>query len=154
MKQIIDMEDVDVLPDLRAHNSGLPTKFDFFWKECGKFLAEDIGVAVDERRHGTITHLARAISVRDFVQQVRRAAQLKCLYEIFFYQQVKERCPEGTAVPSQEWARLQFWPKTPSSKASLQHTGQFKLKFMIQQRQWRNYHIDAHYAAALYRFVL
>ena len=76
------MENVDVLPDLRAHNSGLPTKFDFVWKKCGKFLAENIGVAVDERRHGTITHLARAISVRDFVQQVRRAAQLKCLYEI------------------------------------------------------------------------
>ena len=32
-----------------------------------------------------MAHLARAISVRDLVKQV------------------KERCPEGTAIPSQVW---------------------------------------------------
>ena len=38
-------------------------------------------------------------------------------------------------IPSIEWFRLQFWPKTPSSYKSLQYTGRFKLKFMVQQRQ-------------------
>ena len=31
------------------------------------FLSEDMGVAVDDRRHGEITHLAHVISVRDLV---------------------------------------------------------------------------------------
>lgn len=135
IEQIIDMEDAEVLPDLRVHNSGQVTKFDCFWKECQSFINEDIGIAVDDRRHGTITHMARAISVRDLVQQVN------------------DRCPEGTLIPSQEWVRLQFWPKTPSAK-SLHYTGQYKMKFMIQQRQWRHQHVDAHYAAAYFRFVL
>ena len=136
IQQIIDMEDVEVLPDLRALNSGQATKYEYFWKECEKILTEDIGITVDDRRHGTITHLARAISVRDFVQQV------------------KNKCPEGTEIPSQEWVRLQFWPKTPLAKSSLHHTRQFQIKFMIQQRQWRHQHVDSHYASAYYRFVL
>ncbi len=68
-------------------------------------------------------------------------------------QQVQARCPAGTPIPSEEWLRIQFWPKTPSTKASIHYTGRFKVKFMVQQRQWRHYHIDAHYAAAYFRFV-
>ena len=97
IKQIIDMEDPSILPDLRALNTGHSSKFNVFWEECGKFLNEDVGVAVDDRRHGEITHLAKAISVRDLVDQV------------------KARCPEGTLIPSVEWTRLQFWPKTPAA---------------------------------------
>lgn len=63
------MEDSDIIFDLRAHNgrSGA-TQYDVFWDECQKFLNEE--EAVDDRRHGVITHLARAISIRDFVDQV------------------------------------------------------------------------------------
>ena len=130
IKQIIDMEDPSILPDLQALNTGHASKFNVFWEECGKFLNEDVGVAVDDRRHGEITHLAKAISVRDLVDQV------------------KAHCPQ---VPSIEWTRLQFWPKTPAAKSSLHYTGQFRMKFMVQQRQWRHSHIDAHYAAAIFR---
>ena len=130
---ILDMEDPDVLPDLRVHNSGHTTRYEVFWEKCEEFLNENIGVAVDDRRHGIITHVARAISVRDLVQQVR------------------DRCPEGTPIPSNEWVRIQFWPS--SAKSSLCHTGRFKVKLMVQQRQWRHSHIDCHYAAAYYRFV-
>jgi len=130
--QIINMEDPTVLPDLRALNSA---KFDIFWEECGRFLNEDTGVAVDDRRHGEITHLARAIFVRDLVEQV------------------KSCCPSGTPIPSIEWTRLQFWPKTPAAKSSLHYTDKFKMKFMVQQRQWRRSHIDAHYAAAIFRYM-
>ncbi len=100
-----------------------------------KFLNDEISDAVDDRRHGTITHLARAISIRDFVDQVR------------------QRCPEGTLIPSSEWVRLQFWPKTPSAMKSLHYTGRFKLKFKVQQRQWRHQHVDSHYAAACFRYM-
>ena len=71
IKQIIDMEDPSVLQDLRTLNTGQATKFNTFWEECAKFLSEDIGAAVDDRRHGQITHLARAISIRDLVEQVK-----------------------------------------------------------------------------------
>ena len=130
------MEDISVIPDLRAHNSRqAPSKYNSFWEECNKFLSEDIGTAVDDRRHGQVTHLARAISVRDLVEQVKR------------------RCPEDVAIPSVEWVRLQFWPKTPFSRSSLQYTKRFEIKFMIQQCQWRHGHIDAHYAAATFRYI-
>ena len=84
------MEDPNVLPDLRELNTGRSAKFNTFWEECAKFLNEDVGNAVDDRRHGQITHLARAISIRDLVEQV------------------KAHCANGTLIPSVEWTRLQF----------------------------------------------
>ena len=53
------MEDPSVLPDLRAVNTGHASKFNTFWEVCKKFLNEDVGVAVDDRHHGEITHLAK-----------------------------------------------------------------------------------------------
>ena len=135
MHQLIDMEDSEIIVDLRHHNHKQSvSKYEQFWVECEKFLNEDIGTAVDERRHGEVTHLARAISLRDFRDQVK--AQL----------------PTEADIPSIEWIRLQFWPKTPKARASLQHTSRFKVKYMVQQRQFRRSHIDAHYAAAVFRY--
>ena len=51
------------------------------------------------------THLAKAISVQDLLEQVTK------------------QCPEGTAVPSKQWLRLQFWPKNPTSKSALRTLG-------------------------------
>ena len=68
------------------------------------------------------------------------------------HEQVATRCPPGTAVPSKEWLRLQFWPKNPRKKSSLQYTGRLNVKYMIQQRQFRNDHEDSHYTAALFRY--
>lgn len=90
IKQIIDMEDPTVLPNLRALNSGRAAKFNSFWEQCARFLNEDVGAAVDDRQHEEITHLARAILVRNLVEQV------------------KARCPRGIEIPSVEWTRLQF----------------------------------------------
>ena len=58
MQRLIDMEDQDVIVDLHQHNHGAASKYESFWNECGKFLKEDIGTAVDDRRHGEVTHLA------------------------------------------------------------------------------------------------
>ena len=124
-----------MLPNLRALNSGRAAKFNSFWEQCARFLNEDVGAAVDDRRHGEITHLARVISVRDLVEQV------------------KARCPSSIEIPSVEWTRLQFWSKMPAAKSSLHYTGQFRMKFMVQQRQWRHSHVDAHYAAAIFRYM-
>ena len=35
---------------------------------------------------------------------------------------------------------------------ALHHTGKFKIRFRIQQRQWQKYHPDAHYAAGVLRY--
>lgn len=137
VKQLLDMEPEDpkTLADLAdAESPERKTKFDVFWSECSKFLAEEVGQAVDDRRHDTVTHLAKAISIRDFLEQV------------------KGRCPPDTLIPSQEWLRLQFWPKVPHTHAAIHHTGRLNVKFMVQQRQYRKDHEDSHYAAAIFRY--
>ena len=94
---VIDMEpdEPSTIFDLRSLNSStLRAKFDIFWNECSAYLNETIGTAVDDRRHSEVVHLPHAILVQDLQDQVQK------------------RCPEGTLVPSSEWIRLQFWPKS------------------------------------------
>ena len=111
------------------------TKCDVFWNNAEMFLSEDIGMAVDERRHSQVTHLAKAISIRDFREQV------------------EAKCPEGTPIPSDEWLRLQFWPKTPKARTALHYTGRLKVRYMEQARQFKKTHVDEHYTAALFRYI-
>ena len=135
IQQIVRLQDPDILPDLRHVNEGRPEKYQVFWEYCHKYIEQRAGTAVDDRRHGEVTHLACAISVRDLVEQVT------------------SMCPSGTPIPSQQWVRLQFWPKNPTANASLQHTGRLQVKFMVQARQLRMWHEDAHYASAMYRYL-
>lgn len=81
VRLFLDMEDpelIAVVVDLRTRSR--QSKFDVFWDECAKFLQGNIGLAVDERRHSQVTHMATAISVRDLCQQV------------------SARCPPSTAI--------------------------------------------------------
>ena len=94
VKLFVEMEDPDVVMDLRELLSGKASKFDIFWEECAKFLQEEVGLAVDERRHSKVTHIACAVSVRDLQEQVT------------------SRCPANTPIPSRSWLSLQFWPKS------------------------------------------
>ena len=71
-------------------NSNESDKYDIFWTHCQSYL--DDCTAVHKRRHDTVTYMAKAISVRDLVEQVAR------------------RCPEGTPILSQQGVRL---PKNP-----------------------------------------
>ena len=134
VRLILDMEDPDVVLDLRALNTGHKSQYDVFLEECKKFLEEEVGTPVDDRRHDQVVHLARAISARDLLEQV------------------KTRCPEDTKIPSEPWLRLQFWPKTKHAHSKIHYTGKLKVKFMVQARQFRKSHPDAHYAAALFRY--
>lgn len=64
-KLVLEMEDPDIVIDFE------------FWMQRAirhfleRFFQDGIGVAVDNRRHGVITHLARAISVPDLLEQVK-----------------------------------------------------------------------------------
>lgn len=81
-----------------------------------------------------VTHIASAISVRDLQQQVAA------------------RCPPCTAIPSVSWLSLQFWPKTAHTHSKIHYTGRFTVKYMIQARQFRKDHEDAHFAACIFRY--
>ena len=68
-------------------------------------------------------------------------------------EQEKAKCSEGTPIPSEQWLRLQFWPKNKTNKIALQYAGKMDVKFMVQARQTRKWHEDAHYSAALFRYL-
>ena len=93
------------------YNRGHPTKYERFWEECRKYLEDE--TAVDDRRHGEHTHLAKAISARNLQVSVlslsyQMAGEIRKPSYIF---EVTKRCPEGAPIPSKQWLRLQFWPK-------------------------------------------
>ena len=66
---------------------------------------------------------------------------------------VASMCPEGTPIPSPQWVKLQFWPKNPIAKASLQYTGKLRVKFMVEAHQTRMWYQDAHYASAIFHHL-
>ena len=67
----MEIEDPNTVVDLReVKNTESRTRFEHFWSEAMKYINEDLGVAVDDRRHGDVTHLAKAISIRDLREQV------------------------------------------------------------------------------------
>ena len=51
-KTVVDLREVK--------NKDTRTKFKIFWSEAQMYVNEDPGVAVDDRRHGEVTHLAKA----------------------------------------------------------------------------------------------
>ena len=79
----------------------------------------------------SVTHLAMAISARDL------------------HEQIVKSCPEGTAIPSVQWLRLQFWPKRASAAA---HRNTGRIKMMVAARQFRKEHVDVYYASAVFRY--
>ena len=88
VREIINMEpeDPNTVIDLReVKNNDSKTKFDIFWDEAKKYINEDLGAAADDRRHGEVRHLAKAISIRDLCEQVVL------------------RCPPDAAIPSNKW---------------------------------------------------
>lgn len=132
---VVDMEpdEPSTVFDLRSlHSTTSRAKFDVFWDQCSLYLNETVGTAVDDRRHSEVVHLADAISVRDLRYEVQKP------------------CPEGTLLPSLEWLRLQFWPKSKHVLTKTHYTGRLNIVFMIQKRQWRKEHCDSH---AIFRYL-
>ena len=92
------MEDPDIIIDFRELNSNKSDRFSVFWDKCSQFLSTC--TSVHERRHDSVTLMAKAISVRDLVQEVTKL------------------CPEDTPVPSTAWVQLNFCPKNPHTNAA------------------------------------
>ena len=69
------------------------------------------------------------------------------------HRQISATLPEGVPIPSVQWLRLQFWPRNTSHFTSKYYAGRLKLKVMIQARQFREWHVDCHYASAVIHYV-
>ena len=114
---------------------GRAAQFDTFWDECGKYLNEEIGVAVDEQRHGTVTHLGRAISAKDLVDQV------------------KSCCPENTPHTK---CRMDLPEILAKNSSSQKH---YAVHWKVQNEVYGaatavgSTHVDSHYAAATIRYM-
>ena len=134
IKQAFELQDPDILIDLRDHNAGKTGKYDIFFEKTKEYLENVVECAADDRRQDPVSHIAAAISLTDL------------------HQRVSETCPPDTEIPSVQWLYLQFSPKRPSSYSSLQFTGKLDVKFCIQSRQFRKAHPDLHYASALFRY--
>ena len=126
-------EDIDIIIDLRHLNSSSEDNFSLFWAKCNEYLTTC--TTVHERRHDTVSFMAKAISVRDLIEQVSKM------------------CPEGTPIPSESWMRFNFFPRNPHTVTAKRYRKQLQAKHVIQKRQFRKTHIDAHYCAALFRYM-
>lgn len=130
---MLHCQDPDVCFDLRHHNAGRPERFEEFWKAVEGIINENALKAVDSRRHGTVCHMALALSVQDL------------------HKKVLAKHPTISA-PSIEWLRYQFTPQNEFKSSSSRYTGRLNIKFMVQSRQLNFDHPDNHYAAALFKY--
>ncbi|XP_019859353.1 PREDICTED: uncharacterized protein LOC109587561 [Amphimedon queenslandica] len=131
--EVFSAEDPEIIVDLRELNTNLSDNYSTFWEKCSMFLSEC--TAVHERRHDTVVFMAKAISIRDLLQEVSKL------------------CPTGTPIPSKSWVQLNFCPRNPCTHSSKRYTSKLQAKHIVQKRQFRKSHPDSHYCAALFRYM-
>lgn len=133
-KFLLDSDDPKLILDLRKNNGKIEDKkFEPFWAEVKKYLEEKS--VVDDRRHGEISYMPFAISVRDFKEQILA------------------RMPPNSIAPSETWIKLNFYPSNPYRKSATQYTGEFQVKHAVQQRLLRVQHEDANFAFNQYTIL-
>ena len=67
--------------------------------------------------------------------------------------QVKQRVPDKTPIPSESTVIHAFAPPNIHAKTAQYYTGKINLKHMVQRRQLRAFHADAHWCSALYKYL-
>ena len=71
MMQVIEIEDSNnLLLGLRNLNSGRKSQDGTFWEKHTNILQEGVDTAVDDHHHSNIAHIAPAISLQDFHDQI------------------------------------------------------------------------------------
>ena len=101
------MEDSDIVMDLREYNKSGQDCFGIFWDKCNKFLT--FCTLVHERRHGTISFIAKADSVHDLIEQVTKL------------------CPAGIPISSESWVLFNFCPRNPRTKVASRYACRLNL---------------------------
>ena len=135
VQQFFETEDTDLVVDLRVNNGRSDDKYEIFLNEC----QNGVETTVDDRRHDSatdagevVTHLATS------------------MYARVMHEAVAGRLPPETPMPSVQLLRYQFWPRNACQSRT--RTGKLKVKYMVQARQLRLDHPDAHYASAIFRY--
>ena len=107
-------DDEDLVIDCRVNNDRVKdTKFDPFRADLAKYL--EVKSVVDDRRQSASYYMPFATSVEDLRNQII------------------ERLPAGSPVPSTSWIRLNFEPNNPNTRSALNYTGQSPVKYAVQQ---------------------
>ncbi|CAB4041566.1 Hypothetical predicted protein, partial [Paramuricea clavata] len=139
--EMLELEDPDLICDLRVNNAGRPQEYIVFLEKCQQYIERQVETAVDDRRHDpttsdgdVVTHLATAMNTRHL------------------YDSVVKDCGDGIPTPSIQWLRLQFWSRRCNSLSATRQKGTLRIKFMVQARQFRKSHVDVHYASSLFRY--
>ncbi|PKY45874.1 hypothetical protein RhiirA4_518110 [Rhizophagus irregularis] len=88
-------------------------------------------------------HMPLAISIRDLHNIILARLHIKH----------GEPLPAAIHIPSYEWIQLQFWPTNPMAIKAIQYIGRYQVKFKVQGRLLRKKSVDAHYCAALFRYL-
>ena len=77
LSALFELEEPDLLYNLRDANPGNQSNcYGVFWRMAKVFLEEDVGTAVDYWCHSQAVHVMKAISVRDFKQQVQQKPEI------------------------------------------------------------------------------
>ena len=132
--RLISLGNTGLIADLRHLNPGRPgNKYDTFFGVM-RDIVEDI-TAADERRHRE-AHLSEFLSLEDLMLKT------------------KERCTDpDTLIPSKSLVRLQFAPRNPYCHTALNFTSKIALQYIVQQRQVRASHVDAHFCNAQFKYL-
>ncbi|RIB08543.1 hypothetical protein C2G38_2211423 [Gigaspora rosea] len=133
----------NIIFDLRTNNGFKGTKFDTFWDETVAYFNEQNLLTVNERRLGTVLYMPLTLSVRDLRETI--VERLKTVYG--------DPLPSDIDIPSDEWIRLQFCSTNATTTRAMYYTGRFNVKFKVQGRMLRKHSEDAHYCAALFRYL-
>ena len=130
--KMIALGETGLIADLRALNGRPGGAYDVFFEQLAEIVEEV--TAADERRHNT-AHFSEWLSLKDLILKTT------------------DRCPPETPVPSSSLVRLQFVPRNPYAATALRFTSKIDVQYKIQRRQLRAFHIDAHYCAALFKYI-
>lgn len=117
------------------------TKFNNFFKAAQQLLDDHSAAIPDERRHGEAMNRSPLfVSLRNFHQKTE-----KKMNEMF-------EGNDNNNIPSLEWFRLQLMPQNKYANTAKAYTGRLKLKWRLQQRLLRKFHVDHHYGSKILQY--
>eukprot|EP00966_Prymnesium_polylepis_P320357 7376731-Prymnesium_polylepis.1 len=109
---------VELWPDMRALNGNDGSKYDLFWDEGDRYLAE-LKTLASGNRHGQQRSLQQPLSVPDFTRQVEQRL-----------------CAAGQTdapIPCADWVAFQFHPHRPTDDVASRFTGRWAIKLQVLQ---------------------
>ncbi|PKY51021.1 hypothetical protein RhiirA4_467820 [Rhizophagus irregularis] len=133
IRMILDLQDANIIINLRINNEFHNTKFDTFWNELNEYFNErrnafiedalmEIIPAVYDHHSTLILYLPIAMSIANLKKIIIEKLEKK--YEIPLNSEI--------LILSDEYIQLQFWLANITTNAASKYTGRFKIKYKMQ----------------------